>query len=324
MRKSLATAILFAALAIVSGSATRFPEAEISNGLIRCRLYLPDGTNGYYRGVRFDWSGVMPELEYNGHTYFGQWFDTYSPTLHDAIMGPVEDFSPVGYDEAKPGDNFLKIGVGMVARPDEQKYFFATPYSLINPGVWTVKKRSDKAEFIHRLNDKEYGYEYHKIIRLEKDKPEMVLWHSLKNTGKRTIETNVYDHNFFTIDSEKTGQSFTVKFPFTLATASGDSGTLGKIQGNRIIFLRGLAKNEHLYYTLSGFDNNANDYDIRIENHKTGAAVRITADQPLSKLSFWSAIKTICPEPFIKIKINPGETFAWKISYHFYICDTLN
>jgi len=41
------------------------PEAFISNGLINARLYLPDAVNGYYRGARFDWGGVIYDLEYN-------------------------------------------------------------------------------------------------------------------------------------------------------------------------------------------------------------------------------------------------------------------
>src|ERR1700748_1918108 len=71
-----------------------FPQAEISNGIIRARFYLPDTAKGYYRGSRFDWSGVMPALEFKGHSYSGQWFEHYEPTLHDAIMGPVESFDP--------------------------------------------------------------------------------------------------------------------------------------------------------------------------------------------------------------------------------------
>ena len=34
------------------------PQAEITNGQIRVKLYLPDARNGYYRATRFDWSGV--------------------------------------------------------------------------------------------------------------------------------------------------------------------------------------------------------------------------------------------------------------------------
>jgi hypothetical protein len=67
-----------------------FPQTEITNGIIRARLYLPDSVNGYYQGVRFDWSGVFASLDYKEHSYYGQWFEKYDPKLHDAIRGPVE------------------------------------------------------------------------------------------------------------------------------------------------------------------------------------------------------------------------------------------
>lgn len=325
MKKVYIIGIIISVFTISAKPLDLFPETKITNGLVNIHFYLPDAKDGYYRGSRFDWSGVIPELEYKGHTYFGQWFEKYSPTLHDAIMGPVEDFYPVGYDEAKTGENFLKIGIGMVAKPQESKYFIATPYQIVNPGIWKIKKKSDQVEFIHELNDKGYAYEYRKIVQLIKGKPEMVLSHSLKNTGKQPIETNVYDHNFFVMDQQPIGKDYVVTFPFNLTGEAEGTGDFGKIQGNQIIFQKELVKNEHLFYkSLQGFGTSTKDYDIKIENHKTGAAVRITSDQPLSKLVFWSAPKTLCPEPYIHIKINPGETFKWKIYYQFYICDIIN
>jgi hypothetical protein len=41
-----------------------FPRAEIGNGVLTAKPYLPDSENGYYRGTRFDWPGNMPSLEY--------------------------------------------------------------------------------------------------------------------------------------------------------------------------------------------------------------------------------------------------------------------
>lgn len=75
---------------------------------------------------------------------------------------------------------------------------------------------------------------------------------------------------------------------------------------------------------MQGYSNSAKDYDIRIENHKTGAGMRITSDRPLSKLVFWASPTTLCPEPYIHIKVAPGEVFNWKLSYEFYINDTTN
>jgi len=313
--------LLCLSLFISSKPADQYPAAEITNGIIRAKLYLPDSKVGFYRGARFDWAGVMPELEYQGHTYFGKWHNKeHDPGFHEHIAGPVEEFTPVGYDEAKTGETFLKIGVGMLVKPEEEKYFFATTYKNTNSGTWKVKKKKDEVIFMQSLKDAKYSYEYTKTVQLINGKPEMVLLHSLKNTGKQTLETQTYNHNFFVMDNQPIGPDFTVTFPFTLATEATPAGPLGRIQDNQILFDKELISNDHLFYrSITGFSNSSKDYDIKIENNKTRAAVRITGDQPLSKIVFWSAPKTVCPEPYIKMSIKPGETFQWKINYQFYL-----
>src|ERR1035437_763678 len=190
---------------------TKFPQTDITNGLIRATIYLPDTKKGYYQGTRFDWSGNMISLEFSGHNYFGQWFTKYSPEIHDVIMGPVEEFAPLDYAGIKAGGSFVKIGVGVVYKQDDLPYTFSRVYQLLNPGKWTVKKKSDQVLFIHDLADKAFSYHYEKNVRLVKDKPELVLSHILKNTGSRTIETDVYDHNFFMIDKYPTGPGLIVR-----------------------------------------------------------------------------------------------------------------
>src|ERR1051326_2122289 len=122
---SMKTLCLFLACGCAAVAAD-FPQAEISNGLIRAKLYLPDAEKGYYRATRFDWSGVISSLQYKGHEFFGQWFPRYDPKLHDSITGPVESFktgdTALGYDEAKPGETFIRIGVGVLRKPEERQY----------------------------------------------------------------------------------------------------------------------------------------------------------------------------------------------------------
>jgi hypothetical protein len=132
---------ILSGLTLIAMSVTKFPQAEISNGLIHATFYLPDASKGYYRGTRFDWSGNMSSLEYSGHNYFGQWFTKYSPEIHDVIMGPVEEFTPLDYPETKPGGSFIKIGVGVVYKQDDQPYTFSRVYQLLNPGRWSIKKK---------------------------------------------------------------------------------------------------------------------------------------------------------------------------------------
>jgi hypothetical protein len=298
----------------------KLPEAEITNGLIRAHLYLPDSNKGYYRATRFDWSGVISSLEYEGHSFYGQWFDKYSPTTHDAVMGPVEEFAPIGYNEATSGEGFLKIGVGILAKPDESAYNSFKFYTIANPGKWKIKTKSDQIQFIHELNDTEYSYEYHKTIQLTKGKPELVLTHTLKNTGKKTIETTVYDHNFLVIDKQLTGPGFVINFPDNMKGAGRGFGDIARIQDHKLIFVRELNQGESVYCNgLLELNNKTPDYDLSVENRKTGAGVRIRCDQPMLKLVFWTSLKTVCPEPYIQIKVEPGKEFNWKISYEYYI-----
>ncbi len=166
----------------------RFPHAEISNGLIHATILLPDANKGYYRGTRFDWDGVIASLTYQGHNFFGKWFDHYEPTLNDAIMGPVEEFrtndTAIGYNDVKPGGFFLKIGVGVLKKLDDQPYSQFRTYPLVSPGKRGVTPESDRVAFTHEASSGEgYAYSYRKVLRLLPRKPELIIEHSLTNTG---------------------------------------------------------------------------------------------------------------------------------------------
>jgi hypothetical protein len=298
----------------------QFPQAEISSSGIRATLYLPDAQSGYYRGTRFDWSGVIASLAWNGHTFFGQWFERYDPKLHDAITGPVEEFltkdAGLGYDEAKPGETFVRIGVGALRKPDEPAYRRFATYDIVDPGAWKVDKGRDWIEFTHELRDTAgYAYVYRKTVRLGKDT--LVLEHRLKNTGRRTIATSVYNHNFFMLDRQPTGPDFVVRFPFEPRALAAFNG-LAETRGRDIVFLKEFERRQTVFSELQGFGASAADYDIRVENRKTGAGVRQTGDRPISKLLFWSAGVTVCPEAYIDLTIEPGKESAWRIAYQFY------
>ena len=318
-------------------SATDFPQAEITNGQIRVKLWLPDAKNGYYRATRFDWSGVITSLEYKGHEYYGQWFDRVDPKIHDfgyegsgivvcpcaAITGPVEEFqtngTALGWDQAEIGGTFIKIGVG-VLRKDSSDYDQVKLYEIVDPGKWTVKMHRDSAEFTHELHDPAsgYGYIYRKTVRLAEGKPEMVLEHSLKNTGRRLIESAVYNHNFLVLDKQAPGPDFAITVPFQIQTPHPLDRELAEIRGNQIVYLRTLEKEDLVQTPVWGFGDSPKDNEIRIENSKVGAGVRITGDRPLSDGYFWSIRTVLSIEPFITMAIDQGKQFTWKSTYEYY------
>ncbi len=314
--------ILLFAAATLPIAADGPPEAHLSNGLIEAKLYLPDAQQGYYRGTRFDWSGVISSLRFKGHEFFGQWFERYDPKIHDAIAGPVEEFltrdAGLGYEEAKAGGSFIRIGVGVVKKPDEKAYQRFKTYEILDPGRRSIRKGPDWIEFTHELSsDTGYGYIYKKTVRLAKDKPVLSLEHTLRNTGRLAIETAVYDHNFFVMDGQPTGPGSVVRFPFE-ARATKSLQDLAEVRADQLVYLKELEKGQSVYTELEGFGPTARDYDIRLENRKAGMGVRITGDQPIAKLVFWSIRTTFCPEPYINLRIEPGSESSWKIAYEFY------
>jgi hypothetical protein len=325
------------ALSLVSQSLTAEPpQAEISNGQIQARLFLPDARDGYYRGTRFDWSGVVASLRFKGHDYYGPWFDRMDPKVNDftyegervvagpcsAITGPAEEFqsngSALGWDEAKPGGTFIKIGVG-VLRKDSTNYSFARLYEMVDPGKWTLRTEADSITFTHELSDvaSGYAYVYRKSVRVTAGKPELVLDHSLKNTGRHVIQTATYNHNFLVLDRQPPGPDFTITFPFPLRSSRPPIAELAQVRGSELAFARPLRDRDVVYAVLEGFGTSANDHQVRIHNGKTGAGLKITGDRPLSRLAFWAMRNVLSVEPFIAMTIEPGGEFAWRTAIEY-------
>jgi len=363
MTKNAITAALLLSVGLMgSGFAATVvepPSASISNGMVKAKLWIPDVDNGYYRSTRFDWSGSVGSLEAGGHSYFGQWFPLYDPKKHDSITGPVEDYAPLNYTEAKPGETFVKIGVGVLKRLDDQPYKFSTPYELIDNGKWSERTGPDFVEYRHEVTDPKsgYAYIYTKTVRLTAGKQQMTIVHNLKNTGTKAIATNVYNHGFFMLDSQPTGPDITVTFPFEIKASRSMNG-IAEVRGDQIVYLQELQPNANANAApagaavasaasggtpigpaargagpdgaprrgntgastpVEGFSTtDPKDFDIRVENHKTGAGVRITGDRPLSRINFWSVRTTVCPEAYVEVKADPGEETTWRLTYDFY------
>jgi len=326
-----------AAAATVLGFAAEPPSAKISNGQIQASLYLPDAKTGFYRGTRFDWSGVIYSLEYKGHNYFGQWFQKERDNVHDfvyegadivagpntAITGPVDEFftdnKALGYDEAAPGGTFIKIGVGVLRRPDAQPYDHFRKYEVVDPGKWTFHNTPSSVEFTQVVDGPNgYAYIYKKTVRLVPGKPQMVIQHSLKNTGKRQISASTYNHNFLSLDHKPAGPGYSITFPFTLQPKNAELRSLAEVKGKQIVYNKPLQGEDRVMTLLEGYGPSSSDYDFRVESKEAGAGMHVSGDRPLSRAMLWSIRAVASVEPYIDLSIKPGEEFNWNINYEFY------
>jgi hypothetical protein len=316
------------------------PQITLSNGPLKVLVYLPDRASGFFRGTRFDWAGVVGRLEYANHVYYDRWFSRMDPSTRDwevkpevvagpntAITGPAEEFQgPLGFDTtaADGTGTFVKIGVGVLKKPgDGAAYSAMRLYEIADPGRRTLDTKSDSVTFTHDVQEtvSGYGYSYTKTIRLTPGQPELKLEHRLKNTGRQRIETTVYNHNFLALDGMTTGAGFVVKTPYDIVSTRPPNAALAEIRGRSVVYLADLTEQQTVTTPLSGFGSTAADYDFRVEHTKAGAGVRITSDQPLSRASLWSMRTTLAVEPFLAVGLDPGQEFAWTITYTYYLLD---
>jgi len=306
------------------------PNKLISNGIVSAKVYLPDEF-GFYRSTRFDHAGMITHITYKGHDYGRYWFVKTSPDVKnftydkdglvahpsDVAAGPVEEFGENGFDAAGKDGRFLKIGVGILKR-DNDKYDRFHTYPIINRGkrTTTATKTSIRFDQVISGDPSGYGYSFTKTVRLLPGKATLVIEDRLKNTGKKPIDTTVYNHHFMTLSPGEDGVE--LEAPFALAHSRPMPEDVVKFDGKRMHYLRGLTGQEQVATDLTGFTNAVSDNDFRITATKTGYGLRIRADMPVTRLLWWSVPSTMGIEPYMDVKLKPGEEKRWSHTMDYY------
>ena len=272
------------------------------------QLNLHHPLDGYYRGARFDRSGVFKSLVFKGVELCEEWFENYSPTMHDAVCGPAEEFSLMPC-----GAYWLKPGVGLLA-PDVEPYDRFKLYDVVDEGEWTVGKQADSTFFHHYLKD---YYDYTKEIRVISDNA-FEIRHELKPLIPWDGE--VYNHNFFTIGKLETGPSRKIDFPFTPDgswRAEYDSVGLSRAG---VRFNRTLQKGESVYNgNIHQAGGEGMPYEMTLREGPL--SVHIKGDVPVTHTVLWANHRIACLEPYNKLQAAPGETLRWNIKYELNYAD---
>jgi len=296
-----------------------YPRLQLDNGYLRVSIYLPDAERGYYRGTRFDWSGIIGRVDYAGHRFYAPLREQHNPLVHDSIGGPAGEFAmqnPMGFAEAEPGESFVKIGVGLLAKGDSDAYQFHGDYHLVRAGAWQVEHGPRHIKFSQDLTgDRGWAYRYRKTIRLQTGKPVFEIEQRLENSGEKTIDIEYYNHNFTLIDDVPYGPDYRVEFPFFTEQPMPISD-IARFSGNAVEVDAALGDNSLWLPLFEGADpGQFNSATVR--NNLTGASVEFTSGEPITRMVFWAVERAVCPEPFIHIRLEPGQSRSWVTRYRF-------
>ncbi|MFZ5831168.1 MAG: hypothetical protein ACOY3P_13845 [Planctomycetota bacterium] len=305
---------------------TAYPHTVIRRGGIELLVYLPDAEKGINRAMRFDRSGFVARASHKGHTWFGPWHATDDPYRNDNVMGTAGEFGmgtngmppPLGFAEAAEGEPFIKIGVGVLKKKGVE-YRFNQPYELVSAADWAVQTEPGVASFKQVCSSAgRFAYRYAKRIAICERPPGFVIEYELENTGTKPIEQTYYAHNFIQIDDQPIGPEYRFTFPQPM-TPDRDMKGIASVEGSTLAFLRPMQTGESVYAQFREHDLPAAANGVLAEHVKHGVGLRITGTAPLARYHFWAMERVACPEPFVALNVEPGETFRWKDTYELIV-----
>lgn len=243
----------------------------------------------------------------------------------------------LGYREAKNGEPFLKIGVGLLIKGSCQScdstdnYRFNSPYEFAELPHWTLQQPSNEIIILeHQAVLNRDGYKLRKEIVLHDNV--LLVTTTLTNIGTKPFATAWYSHNFFSCDSIPINEQYALELGL-----KGRNGRLFEEPGVIGSWAKPLEEfaNVGRYpdsVTVDVFRQLDDDTRIKAEfvrdegsrgEHTIKACgtsvktdfpqVKGAGTESLSMYAFNLYLErgTISPEPQILIRLQPGATSSW-------------
>ncbi len=290
---------------------------SIENDSLRLHIYLPGEK---YRGSRFDWTGQIAQITLNGKHTFCTVESLEKPGPANPGEGLFNEFGidiPVGYDDCPVGEQFPKLGIGLLTRQDTAPYFFYNNYP-VSPARFSQKVEKQRAEFVcaARLN-RGYAYTLKKNITLRRDG--FVIGYELINRGTREIATNEYVHNFLSLNNRLIDGRYALHFSFPL-----DPENFAEVVNpqNVVSFGKDTVSwqsrtHEQFFFSFVNTRYNKN-IAWTLEHRDEGIGIRESVDFSIARLNLWGWGHVVGPEIFYQFHLPPDQKVRWQRNYTVY------
>ena len=284
----------------------------LAHGDFAVELMDPGAPDRYNRGVRF-----TPVAAIIGAARGGEEF-LYQESGHDPltdVAGLFSEFdlgtSPPGFAEAKIGEGFVKVGVG-VLKKGAANYQFYPQHEIIRLATTEAAWGSETARF-HQVCEPDNGYGYDLAATVTVGAGMIVVDWRLENTGTKPFETEQYAHNCFRFNRQSIGPGYEVRFPhdFQARGLQKDQRQVGRT----IEFTEKIpaAVNIEADYPPDYTGPNS----VEVIHPASGLFVNCLTSVRSLRTAVHAAEKYVCPEQFIAIRLQPGEHATWQRRYEF-------
>ncbi len=287
----------------------------LKNYTLEIHMDLP--LEGYSFG-RFDWTGKITQVKYR-HSPVTTIERTDKIDLDLFGKGLYNEFgidTALGFEEARPGEWFQKIGVGALQKT-EGAYQFTTPFK-IRPAQFQFEAHPDRV-LMRCLSESLNGYAYELRKEFCLRENGLIINYELDNKGQKTIETDEYIHNFMGVDQQLIDKDYVLHFPFKLdqrgfrALVDPENKMLF---GEKQVGFNARPVEQFFISHLNGGHTVPAVWELHYL--KSGIGIRETGSFSTQKVNLWGWGHVISPELFHRIIIPPGETASWKRHYEFF------
>jgi hypothetical protein len=268
-----------------------------------------------YRGTRFDWTALIVEVELDGRHRFCT-SESQQQGAGSGGLGLCNEFGlerPLGYDEAAPGEQFPKLGIGLLTRLDgaacdHMRSYPLEPFAMAcertaQGARWTVEPRACR------------GYAVRLRKELEVAGARISLSYRLDNLGQRAIRTSEYNHNFIAIDGHAIGPDYHLATSAPIAALPGAFGVAinerGFSWGGEVSAARPFSARCLSAPGASG------GFAWTLSHLPSGVAVSESIDRQPALIGLWGMAHVVSPELFVDIDVAPGTSMEWRRDYRF-------
>lgn len=285
----------------------------LQNERLRVEIAYP-GT--VYGGSRFDWTAFITQVTLDGkHTFCVP--ESYEPGAGTGGIGLCNEFGlkdPVGYDDARVGELFPKIGTGLLKRPSGDPYNFFLKYEVEPFPTFVTADGLNACFKVEPAECRGYAVRMQKTVSVTDNR--LSIGYKLMNAGGRPVETSEYCHNFLGIDGHRIGRGYCLSFPQSVRVRR----TAGEFvhEGDRILWEEIPGAD---FYGVIEAELDEEPWKWQLVYLPDGTGVREVSRTKVLRYALWGSAHVVSPELFVRISLQPGETMEWTREYEFFSGD---
>lgn len=317
---ALGAAIQLACAASEPGAAasTTTPTRVVRGERLTVEIMDPNHPERYHRGERFSPVANVLRVRMDGVDFLHAPEDGHDPYADNGGLAMEFDnakFGPPGFLEAKIGEGFVKVGVGVLRKADEL-YHYGRRQEVIERARTEVGWREDGADF-RQVCAGVNGYAYTLDASVRIDGPALEIMYRLSNTGARRFSTRQYAHNYFRFGLDRMDGGLEVEFPFDFDPVLHEGARDVRQAGRTLIYPP--LREEYANVTVPILYHYWDDNVLLARHRPTGRAILARTSMLGPHVFIHQRPAYISPEQFVVLRLLPGESAEWRRRYVFIV-----